>query len=85
LRGRSGRQGDPGYSRFFLSADDDLLRRFGGNRFKSMISMITSQKGSDTELPLDFKMFSKMVQRAQTQIEGLTLTVVKQFCNMTKF
>lgn len=70
LRGRSGRQGDPGYSRFFLSADDDLLRRFGGNRFKSMISMITSQKGSDTELPLDFKMFSKMVQRAQTQIEG---------------
>ncbi|MDD3712895.1 MAG: preprotein translocase subunit SecA [Candidatus Izemoplasmatales bacterium] len=70
LRGRSGRQGDPGYSRFFLSADDDLLRRFGGDRFKSMISMITSQKGSDTELPLDFKMFSKMVQRAQTQIEG---------------
>jgi preprotein translocase subunit SecA len=70
LRGRSGRQGDPGYSRFFLSADDDLLRRFGGDRFKSMITMITSQKGSDTELPLDFKMFSKMVQRAQTQIEG---------------
>lgn len=70
LRGRSGRQGDPGYSRFFLSADDDLLRRFGGDRFKSMISLITSQKGSDTELPLDFKMFSKMVQRAQTQIEG---------------
>ncbi len=70
LRGRSGRQGDPGYSRFFLSADDDLLRRFGGDRFKSMITMITSQKGSDTETPLDFKMFSKMVQRAQRQIEG---------------
>ena len=70
LRGRSGRQGDPGYSRFFLSADDDLLRRFGGERFKSMITMITAQKGSDTETPLDFKMFSKMVQRAQRQIEG---------------
>ncbi|MBN2695905.1 MAG: preprotein translocase subunit SecA [Bacilli bacterium] len=70
LRGRSGRQGDPGYSRFFLSADDDLLRRFGGDRFKRMISMITMQKGTDTETPLDYGMFSKLVLRAQRQIEG---------------
>ncbi|MDD3957899.1 MAG: preprotein translocase subunit SecA, partial [Candidatus Izemoplasmatales bacterium] len=70
LRGRSGRQGDPGYSRFFLSADDDLLRRFGGDRFKRMISMITMTKGSDTEQPLDYGMFSKLVLRAQHQIEG---------------
>ncbi len=70
LRGRSGRQGDPGYSRFFLSADDDLLRRFGGDRFKRMIQMITMQKGSDTEVPLDYGMFSKLVMRAQRQIEG---------------
>ncbi|MFA7076272.1 MAG: preprotein translocase subunit SecA [Candidatus Izemoplasmatales bacterium] len=70
LRGRSGRQGDPGYSRFFLSADDDLLRRFGGERFKNMITMITAQDKSGTETPLDYKMFSKMVQRAQRQIEG---------------
>ena len=70
LRGRSGRQGDPGYSRFFLSADDDLLRRFGGDRFKSMITYIVSQGKDGTESPLDFKMFSKMVQRAQRQIEG---------------
>jgi preprotein translocase subunit SecA len=70
LRGRSGRQGDPGYSRFFLSADDDLMRRFGGERFKRMLSMVTMSKGSDTETPLDFKMFSKMVLRAQNQIEG---------------
>ncbi|MDD4988260.1 MAG: preprotein translocase subunit SecA [Candidatus Izemoplasmatales bacterium] len=70
LRGRSGRQGDPGYSRFFLSADDDLLRRFGGDRFKRMLSMITMQKGSETEMPLDFTMFSKLVLRAQHQIEG---------------
>ncbi len=70
LRGRSGRQGDPGYSRFFLSADDDLLRRFGGDRFKRMIEMVTVQKGSEAETPLDFKMFSKMVLRAQRQIEG---------------
>lgn len=70
LRGRSGRQGDPGYSRFFLSADDDLLRRFGGDRFKRMLSLITMQKGSSTETPLDFAMFSKLVLRAQHQIEG---------------
>lgn len=69
LRGRSGRQGDPGYSRFFLSADDDLLRRFGGDRFKRMIEMING-KGEDSQKPLDFKMFSKMVLRAQRQIEG---------------
>lgn len=70
LRGRSGRQGDPGYSRFFLSAEDDLMRRFGGERFKRMLLMVTTTKGSDTETPLDFKMFSKMVMRAQNQIEG---------------
>lgn len=70
LRGRSGRQGDPGYSRFFLSADDDLLRRFGGDRFKRMLEMVTSSKGEGTEVPLDYKMFSKMVLRAQKQIEG---------------
>jgi len=70
LRGRSGRQGDPGDSRFYLSADDDLLKRFGGDRFKKMISMITTTKGSDTEEPLDYGMFSKLVMRAQHQIEG---------------
>ncbi len=70
LRGRGGRQGDPGYSRFYLSAEDDLLKRFGGDRFKNMISMITMNKGSDVESPLDYGMFSKMVMRAQRQIEG---------------
>ncbi|MDD3841829.1 MAG: preprotein translocase subunit SecA [Candidatus Izemoplasmatales bacterium] len=70
LRGRGGRQGDPGYSRFYLSADDDLLRRFGGDRFKNLIKMITMTKGSDVETPLDYGMFSKLVLRAQHQIEG---------------
>jgi preprotein translocase subunit SecA len=70
LRGRSGRQGDPGYSRFYLSADDELMRRFGGDRFKRMLEMVTLTKGSDSETPLDFKMFSKLVMRAQHQIEG---------------
>jgi preprotein translocase subunit SecA len=70
LRGRSGRQGDPGYSRFYLSADDELLKRFGGDRFKKMITLVTTSKGSDTEDPLDYGMFSKLVMRAQHQIEG---------------
>ncbi len=70
LRGRGGRQGDPGYSRFYISAEDDLMKRFGGERFKNMLSMVTMTKGSDAETPLDFKMFSRMVLRAQTQIEG---------------
>ena len=69
LRGRSGRQGDPGYSRFFLSADDDLLRRFGSERFKKMIEIVNG-KGDNKDSPLDFKMFSKLVLRAQRQIEG---------------
>jgi len=70
LRGRGGRQGDPGYSRFYLSGDDDLLKRFGGDRFKNMIKMITMTKGSDVETPLDYGAFSKIVARAQHQIEG---------------
>lgn len=70
LRGRSGRQGDPGYSRFYLSAEDDLVRRFGGERFKSQLEMLTKTKGSDTETPVDYKLFSRFVERAQKQIEG---------------
>ncbi|MFW5841750.1 MAG: preprotein translocase subunit SecA [Bacillota bacterium] len=70
LRGRSGRQGDPGYSKFFLSAEDELLRRFGGDSFKKRLEMITKTKGSDKEAPISFGIFSRFVQRAQKQIEG---------------
>jgi preprotein translocase subunit SecA len=70
LRGRSGRQGDPGYSRFFLSAEDDLLRRFGGDAFKRRLEMLTRVRGSDDESPIDMKFFSRVVERAQRQIEG---------------
>ncbi|MGD9886693.1 MAG: preprotein translocase subunit SecA [Bacilli bacterium] len=69
LRGRSGRQGDPGYSRFYLSAEDDLMRRFGSDRFKSMLSLIVNQKGGE-EMPLESKMFSNFVESAQRKIEG---------------
>lgn len=70
LRGRSGRQGDPGYSRFYLSAEDELMRRFGSERFKSMLSMVVNQKGGDGEVPLESKMFSNFVESAQKKIEG---------------
>ena len=70
LRGRSGRQGDPGYSKFFLSGEDDLLRRFGGDRFKRQLEMLTREKGTDTETPVNFKIFSRFIERAQKQIEG---------------
>ena len=70
LRGRSGRQGDPGYTRFYLSAEDDLMRRFGSESFKSMLSMLVTEKGKDSETPLESKMFSRFVESAQKKIEG---------------
>ena len=70
LRGRSGRQGDPGYSKFFLSAEDELMRRFGSERFTSMLSLLVQQKGSNEETALESKMFSKFVENAQKRIEG---------------
>ena len=71
LRGRSGRQGDPGMSRFYLSADDDLLVRFGGDSFKERIRMlVTLSANNDASLPLESKMFSKVVSNAQKRIEG---------------
>ena len=70
LRGRSGRQGDPGSSRFYLSADDELLMRFGGETFKNRISFVVSLGGGDAEAPLESKMFTKFVSNAQKRIEG---------------
>lgn len=70
LRGRSGRQGDPGFSKFFLSAEDDLLRRFGGDRFKRQIEVLTTTRDSNDESPVNYGIFSRMVERAQNQIEG---------------
>ncbi len=70
LRGRSGRQGDPGYSKFFLSGEDDLVRRFGGERFKKQLETLGRQRGKDDYRPVNYKIFSRMVKRAQRQIEG---------------
>ena len=72
LRGRSGRQGDPGYSKFFISLDGELMTRFGGDRVKSLpISSLDPSK------PLKFKILSKSIETAQKTVEGDNLAARK--------
>ncbi len=66
LRGRAGRQGDPGSSRFFLSLEDELLRRFGSNR----ISGLMDKLGMDDDTPIEHGLISKTIENAQTKVEG---------------
>ena len=66
LRGRSGRQGDPGSSRFFLSLEDDLLRIFGSGR----ISGIMDKLGMEEDEPIEHNMISKAIENAQRKVEG---------------
>ena len=66
LRGRAGRQGDPGESRFYLSAEDDLLRLFAGDRFYRTLDMFKSAG----EMPIDAKIFSSAIESAQKKVEG---------------
>jgi preprotein translocase subunit SecA len=66
LRGRSGRQGDPGSSRFFLALDDDLMRIFGGERIKNMMNML---RVADDE-PIESRLVSRQIEGAQTKVEG---------------
>ena len=73
LRGRSGRQGDPGKSRFFLSAEDELIRLFAGDRFFNILDSFKSVG----DMPLDAKMFSKTIENAQKKVEGNTFAVRK--------
>ncbi|MFI3329664.1 MAG: preprotein translocase subunit SecA [bacterium] len=71
LRGRAGRQGDRGSSRFYISADDELLQRFGGDTFKNKISTIINlNSNGDANQPLESRMFSNIVKGAQERIEG---------------
>jgi len=66
LRGRSGRQGDPGETRFFCALDDDLVRRFGGER----IQTIMDWAGMDDETPIENKMISRSIEGAQVKVES---------------
>lgn len=73
LRGRAGRQGDPGKSRFFLSLEDDLMRLFGGDRLKNMMSKLNV----DEDTPLEAKMLTKSIEGAQRKIEGRNFAIRK--------
>jgi preprotein translocase subunit SecA len=66
LRGRAGRQGDPGSSRFFVSIEDDIMRRFGGERIKGIMEWA----GFDENTPIENKMISRTIENAQTRVEG---------------
>ncbi len=70
LRGRSGRQGDPGYTRFYLSVEDELMIRFGSDRIKSMLGRIISKDEEGNEIPLEAKMMGSFIEGAQKKIEG---------------
>ncbi len=67
LRGRSGRQGDPGLTRFYLSLDDDLMRRFASEKVKSMMKRLGMTSGE----AIEHNMVSKSIERAQKQVERL--------------
>ncbi len=66
LRGRSGRQGDPGSSRFYMSLEDDLLRIFGAERIQSLMERLGMEEG----VPIEAKMISRAIENAQRKVEG---------------
>jgi preprotein translocase subunit SecA len=73
LRGRSGRQGDPGKSRFFLSLEDDLMRLFGGERITSVMNALNTPE----DVPIEARMISNTIENAQKRIEGKNFAIRK--------
>ncbi len=78
LRGRSGRQGDPGSSRFFISLQDDLMRIFGGEKFQHTMDRF----GYEEDVPLEAGMLSKAIESAQKKVEGFNFDRRKQVVEM---
>ena len=80
LRGRAGRQGDPGASRFFLSLEDDLMRIFGGERVQGLMDTL----GLDEDMPIENKLITNTIESAQKKSWKLpTLPSVSRCCSMT--
>ncbi len=73
LRGRAGRQGDPGSSRFYLSLQDDLMRIFGSDRIAGLMQRLGMEEG----VPIEHRMVTKAIERAQTQVEAQNFAVRK--------
>ena len=78
LRGRSGRQGDPGASRFFLSAEDDVIRLFAGDRIYKILDKLGPVDEDGTEVPLEAKMLTKTVENAQKKVEEQNFLIRKR-------
>ncbi len=74
LRGRAGRQGDPGSSRFYISLEDDLMRRFGGERLKSLMDRV----GMEEDIPIEHNLISKSIEQAQIRVEGYNFDIRKR-------
>ena len=77
LRGRSGRQGDPGESRFYLSLDDDLMKIFGGEA----ITKVYETLGADENMPIESRLISSSVESAQRRVEGRNFSIRKAVLN----
>lgn len=73
LRGRSGRQGDPGESRFYIGLDDDLMKIFGGD----LITRVFNTLGADEDMPIEAKAISRAVESAQKKVEGRNFSIRK--------
>ncbi len=73
LRGRAGRQGDPGESRFYIALDDDLMKIFGGN----MITKVYNTLGASEDMPIESRVISKAVENAQKKVEGRNFSIRK--------
>lgn len=73
LRGRAGRQGDPGETRFFMSLEDDLMRLFGGERIQNMMNAI----GAEDDLPIEAKILTSSIENAQSKVEARNFSIRK--------
>src|SRR4029077_3769156 len=78
LRGRSGRQGDPGESRFFLSAEDDLVRLFAGDRIYRILDRLGGVDDEGNEEPIEAGMLSKQIEKAQKKVEEQNFLIRKR-------
>jgi preprotein translocase subunit SecA len=78
LRGRSGRQGDPGETRFFLSAEDDVIRLFAGDRIYKILDKLGPVDDDGDEMPLEAKMLTKTVENAQKKVEEQNFLIRKR-------
>ena len=78
LRGRAGRQGDPGETRFYLSAEDDVIRLFAGDRIYKILDRLGPVDEDGTEVPLEAKMLTKTVENAQKKVEEQNFLIRKR-------